>query len=109
MAEGIVEGLEKKLVVLIPILEQKVIEIDQMVEIVEKDTAIAKEEEAKVAVDKEKADRIAAEAGAIAKEANDELAVALPALDRAMTSVKNIKEGDITELKALGKPPLKVV
>lgn len=109
MAEGIVAQLEVSLAVLKPKLEKATIEINELMEVVAADSAIAEEEKAKVAVDKEAALKISNEAGAIAKEAEDKLAVALPALEKAMKSVREIEEKDLNELKNMGKPPLKVV
>eukprot|EP00040_Diaphanoeca_grandis_P037866 m.251032 g.251032 ORF g.251032 m.251032 type:complete len:4203 (+) comp33890_c0_seq2:91-12699(+) len=66
---------------------------------------IAEAKAAEVSIEETAANKQAAESQAIAEDAQRDLAEALPALDKAVASLKNLSKGDITEVKALGNPP----
>mmetsp|Transcript_44339 Transcript_44339/g.86753 ORF Transcript_44339/g.86753 Transcript_44339/m.86753 type:complete len:4144 (+) Transcript_44339:98-12529(+) len=86
-------------------------------------TAEAEELLAKVAVDKEAADKVksvveveekvvstqAAEVAEIQADAQADLDKALPALKAAMSALDNLKKSDISEVKALANPPVGVM
>uniref|UniRef100_A0A803YA76 Dynein axonemal heavy chain 1 n=1 Tax=Meleagris gallopavo TaxID=9103 RepID=A0A803YA76_MELGA len=55
-----------------------------------------------------KANAKAQRAQAIADDAQKDLAEALPALDSALASLRNLKKSDVTEVRAMQRPPLGV-
>uniref|UniRef100_A0A669QMH2 Dynein axonemal heavy chain 1 n=1 Tax=Phasianus colchicus TaxID=9054 RepID=A0A669QMH2_PHACC len=55
-----------------------------------------------------KANEKAQRAQAIADDAQKDLAEALPALDSALASLRNLKKSDVTEVRAMQRPPVGV-
>ncbi len=106
--EGIVSKLQSELVAMQPVLEKTQVEVAAMIVQIDSDKAGAAE--TKVVVEKEKADAavIEAKTNAIAADAQADLDKALPALDAATECLKNLKQSDIQEVKALANPPAMV-
>uniref|UniRef100_A0A8C3EQF5 Dynein axonemal heavy chain 1 n=1 Tax=Corvus moneduloides TaxID=1196302 RepID=A0A8C3EQF5_CORMO len=69
------------------------------------DTAVAEETRSAVQAEEAKANEKAQKAQAIADDAQKDLDEALPALDAALASLKNLNRNDVTEVRALQRPP----
>uniref|UniRef100_A0ABM5FKE2 Dynein axonemal heavy chain 1 isoform X3 n=1 Tax=Pogona vitticeps TaxID=103695 RepID=A0ABM5FKE2_9SAUR len=72
------------------------------------DTAVAEETRNAVQAEEMKAKVKAQTAQAIADDAQKDLAEALPALDAALASLRNLNKNDVTEVRAMQRPPLGV-
>jgi dynein heavy chain, axonemal len=77
---------------------------DLLVEIVS-ERRVAEEQKKQVEGESEKIGREEAQCKAIAQDASADLAVAMPALEKAMLEVDKLDKGAITEVKAYTKPP----
>lgn len=66
------------------------------------DTAVAEETRTAVQAEEMKANAKAQRAQAIADDAQKDLAEALPALDAALASLRNLKKSDVTEVSLRG-------
>ncbi|CAM9165880.1 unnamed protein product [Chrysoparadoxa australica] len=102
---AMVEGLKEELTKLEPVLEEKskaAEELLKQVEIDKAEAAIVKER-----VSKEEADVgvQAAEVRAVQADAQADLDVALPALEKALKALDSLTKNDITEVKSFAKPP----
>uniref|UniRef100_A0A669QJL6 Dynein axonemal heavy chain 1 n=1 Tax=Phasianus colchicus TaxID=9054 RepID=A0A669QJL6_PHACC len=71
------------------------------------DTAVAEETRTAVQAEEMKANEKAQRAQAIADDAQKDLAEALPALDSALASLRNLKKSDVTEV-TMQRPPVGV-
>uniref|UniRef100_A0A452QQ37 Uncharacterized protein n=1 Tax=Ursus americanus TaxID=9643 RepID=A0A452QQ37_URSAM len=69
------------------------------------DTAIAQETRNSVQAEEIKANEKARKAQAIADDAQKDLDEALPALDAALASLRNLNKNDVTEVRAMQRPP----
>uniref|UniRef100_T1J5R4 Dynein heavy chain ATP-binding dynein motor region domain-containing protein n=1 Tax=Strigamia maritima TaxID=126957 RepID=T1J5R4_STRMM len=69
------------------------------------DTELAEETRVVVKQEEEQASKKAAETQAIADDAQKDLDQALPALDAALASLKNLNKGDVVELRTMQSPP----
>uniref|UniRef100_A0A803WD55 Dynein axonemal heavy chain 1 n=1 Tax=Ficedula albicollis TaxID=59894 RepID=A0A803WD55_FICAL len=69
------------------------------------DTAVAEETRSAVQAEEAKANEKAQTAQAIADDAQKDLDEALPALHAALASLKNLNRNDVTEVRALQRPP----
>ncbi|KAM6325251.1 LOW QUALITY PROTEIN: dynein axonemal heavy chain 1 [Podargus strigoides] len=72
------------------------------------DTAVAEDTRSAVQAEEMKAKAKAQTAQAIADDAQKDLAEALPALDAALASLRNLNKSDVSEVRALQRPPLGV-
>jgi dynein heavy chain len=97
--------MEKELVDLQPVLAKTSVEVEEMIVVIKADTEAADETKAKVLVQEKEANEKAAEAKAIADDAQADLDYALPALDAALQSLKLLTRNDVVEVKALKNPP----
>ena len=97
--------MEKELVELQPVLEKTSVEVEEMIQVITADTAVADETKIKVLAQEKAANEKAAEAKAIADDAQADLDKALPALDAAVQALKLLTKNDIVEVKALKNPP----
>ncbi|XP_053339456.1 dynein axonemal heavy chain 1 [Clarias gariepinus] len=88
-----------------PLLEKAARETDLTVEKIEKDTLIAETTRVDVQAKEAKASEINSVAAAFAAEAQQNLDIALPALDDALASLKSLNKNDITEVRAMQRPP----
>merc|ERR1719506_3446596 len=104
-AEGQVADLQKELEIMQPVLEKTKIEVSEMMVVIAKD----KEDAAVVKADVMEAEKVAsakaAEAKAIADDAQKDLDEALPALEVAVQCLKRLKKEHINEVKQLGNQP----
>ena len=97
--------MQKYLEDLQPKLKQATIETDALLEKIAVDTVDANKVKAVVAVEKEACDKQAAEANEIAASCQADLDLAMPALGARSPPLKSLSQGDITEIKAMKKPP----
>lgn len=100
-----VDGMQKHLVALQPELKQATIDTDALVETIKVERFEANEVEAVVNTEREACNKQKAEAEQIATSCQKDLAQALPALEAALTALKSLKQSDISEIKAMKKPP----
>mmetsp|Transcript_6703 Transcript_6703/g.27190 ORF Transcript_6703/g.27190 Transcript_6703/m.27190 type:complete len:4341 (+) Transcript_6703:132-13154(+) len=97
--------MEKELVDLQPVLAKTSKEVEEMIAVITADTAVADETKVKVVAQEKAANEKAAEAKAIADDAQADLDKALPALDAAVQALKLLTKNDVVEVKALKNPP----
>jgi len=97
--------MEKELVDLQPILTKTAKEVEELMVVIKADTEEADKTKAEVSVQETEANIKAAESKAIADDAQADLDLALPALDQALASLKNLTRNDIVEVKAMKSPP----
>ncbi len=88
-----------------PLLEEAVKEAITTMNIISSDSKVAAETRATVQVEEEEAIKKAKEAKAIADDAQRDLEEAMPALDAALASLKSLNKSDISEVKAMTRPP----
>ncbi|KAK3247674.1 hypothetical protein CYMTET_42830 [Cymbomonas tetramitiformis] len=100
-----VQVMEKELVDLQPVLKKTAVEVEEMMVVIKADTEEADKTKEVVSKQEEDANVKAASAKAIADDAQADLDKALPALDAALSSLKNLTRNDIVEVKALKNPP----
>lgn len=79
-----------------------------MMIVITKDKKEADETKTTVEQQEKDANEQAAEAKAIAADAQHDLDEALPALDAAVASLKNLSRNDVVEVKSLANPPMGV-
>ncbi|XP_053154302.1 dynein axonemal heavy chain 1 isoform X2 [Hemicordylus capensis] len=84
--------------------EEQLVTMEQ----IQVDTATAEETRNDVQAEEMKAKGKAQKAQAIADDAQKDLAEALPALDAALGSLRNLNKNDITEVRAMQRPPVGV-
>ncbi|XP_017768545.1 PREDICTED: dynein heavy chain 1, axonemal-like [Nicrophorus vespilloides] len=101
--------LQKHLEVLKPALEIAAKEAEIMIEQIAKDTLVA--EETKVIVEHEEAaaEKKKSETETIAQDAERDLEAAMPALLAAEKSLQSLNKNDITEVRAMKRPPTGVI
>ena len=100
-----VSALQTDLVELQPLLVVKGKEVDEMMIVIAKDKEEADKVKAKVMIQEEEANTMAAAAKEISDDAQADLDEALPALAAATECLKNLKKAHIDEVKALANPP----
>jgi len=102
---AIVDGLQKELMALAPVLAKKTIETEDLLIRVAVDSADAAEVAAKVAIEEAIVVEQATETSAVAADAQKDLDRALPALESAVKALKSLTKADITEVKSFTNPP----
>jgi len=102
---AMVQGMQEQLAALQPELVQKTKETNVLIEQVTKDSKLAAEKKATVAVDEAAVKKVAAEVQAQADEAQADLDAAMPALASAVDALKSLNKNDITEIKGFKSPP----
>ncbi|XP_023791251.1 dynein heavy chain 1, axonemal [Cyanistes caeruleus] len=88
-----------------PLLAQAAKDTEATIEQIKVDTAVAEKTRSAVQAEEAKANEKAQTAQAIADDAQKDLDEALPALDAALASLKNLNRNDVTEVRALQRPP----
>ncbi|XP_063282951.1 dynein axonemal heavy chain 12 [Pelobates fuscus] len=104
-AESQVAEMKKELVELQPKLEEAKVENDNMMKIIEVESAAVEAKSKIVRVDEEIASQKAEEAQALKNECESDLAEAIPALEAALSALDTLKPSDITIVKAMKNPP----
>lgn len=103
--ESQVDGMQKNLIALQPKLQQATCDTDALLDKIKVDREEANKVEAMVNTERETCNKQKAEAEAIAESCQKDLAQAMPALEAAIAALKSLKKNDITEIKAMQKPP----
>jgi dynein heavy chain len=101
----VVDDLQVAITKMQPEIAQAQIDTAELVVKVDADKAIAQEKSEACAVDEKAAGDAAAEAGAIAKECQDDLDIAMPEYNEAVKSLDSLDKKDIGEIKTFAKPP----
>lgn len=99
-----VADLKKKLVIISRDVEEKSKIAEDILVRVNKDKAIAEEEEAKAKIEEEKTNEAKKAAETAAANAEKEFKNAKPMLEKAIESLDNLSEKDIGEMKTFPKP-----
>lgn len=107
--EGLVEGMQKELTDLQPVLEVMTKENNEMMVVIEKESKEAAITKGIVQVEEAAANKLGAEATEMKESCQKDLDEALPAFNSAMAALKNLSKGDITEVKSMKNPPSGVV
>nr|XP_061814136.1 dynein axonemal heavy chain 1-like [Nerophis lumbriciformis] len=100
-----VSKMQEEMEVMRPLLEEAARETEVTMETIKKDSVIAEETRKSVQEEEAKATESARVAGEIAADAQRDLDEALPALDAATTSLKSLNKNDVTEVRAMQRPP----
>ncbi|XP_040015424.1 dynein heavy chain 1, axonemal [Xiphias gladius] len=100
-----VSKMQEELETMRPLLEGAARDTEVTMETIKKDTVVAEETRRSVQAEEAKASEKARFAGAIAADAQRDLDEALPALDAALTSLKSLNKNDVTEVRAMQRPP----
>ncbi|XP_054472107.1 dynein axonemal heavy chain 1 [Anoplopoma fimbria] len=100
-----VSKMQEELETMRPLLEEATKDTEVTMETIKKDTVVAEETRKSVQAEEAKASKKASFAGAIAADAQRDLDEALPALDAALNSLKSLNKNDVTEVRAMQRPP----
>ncbi|KAJ8259834.1 hypothetical protein GJAV_G00174010 [Gymnothorax javanicus] len=100
-----VSKMQEELEVMRPQLEEAVQDTQVTMEKIKEDTAVAEATRVEVQAEEAKASEKAEKAHAIATDAQKDLDEALPALDAALESLKSLNKNDVTEVRAMQRPP----
>ncbi|KXZ54227.1 hypothetical protein GPECTOR_5g319 [Gonium pectorale] len=100
-----VEVMQRELQDLQPVLAATAREVEDMMVVITNDKKEADETKKMVEQQEKDANEQAARAKQIAEDAQRDLDEALPALERALESLKNLSRNDIVEVKSLQNPP----
>ncbi|XP_008850074.1 dynein heavy chain 1, axonemal [Nannospalax galili] len=100
-----VAKMQEELEIMRPLLEEAAKDTMLTMEQIKVDTAIAEETRKSVQAEEIKANEKASKAQAIADDAQKDLDEALPALDAALASLRNLNKNDVTEVRAMQRPP----
>uniref|UniRef100_A0A4W3IMR6 Dynein axonemal heavy chain 1 n=1 Tax=Callorhinchus milii TaxID=7868 RepID=A0A4W3IMR6_CALMI len=103
-----VAKMQEELESMRPLLEEAAQDTVTTMEKIKVDTAIAEETRKSVSEEEAKAMEKANKAQAIADDAQKDLDEALPALDAALASLKSLNKNDVTEVRAMQRPPVGV-
>jgi dynein heavy chain, axonemal len=103
-----VETLSKELEVKKVVVAQSQKDCEDLLVQIVSERRVADEQRRHVEADSERIALEAAECKAISDDAENELSVALPALERAMEEVDRLDKNSVSEVKAYTKPPLLV-
>lgn len=101
----LVDDLKKKLISLMPVIEQKTKDTEAMVIDLEKQTEDAAEIEKTTAIEEAAAKKIFDDVSAIKASCKKVLDEAMPALKEALKALDTLNKGDIVEMKNYGTPP----
>jgi len=100
-----VAKMQEELEVMKPQLEEASKETEQTLVDIEVDTKKAKETQEVVKAQEKEALEQADKSQEIAADAQRDLDEALPALEAAVASLKSLNKGDVTEIRAMTRPP----
>ncbi|XP_030585284.1 LOW QUALITY PROTEIN: dynein heavy chain 1, axonemal-like [Archocentrus centrarchus] len=102
---GDVSKMQEELETMRPLLEEATKDTKVTMETIKKDTVVAEETRKSVQEEEAKASEKAGFAATIAADAQRDLDEALPALDAALASLKSLNKNDVTEVRAMQRPP----
>ncbi|XP_031423008.1 dynein axonemal heavy chain 1 [Clupea harengus] len=100
-----VSKMQEELEMMRPLLEEAAKDTVVTMEKIKEDTVVAEETRVAVQAEEAKATDKARLSQAIADDAQKDLDEALPALDAALTSLKSLNKNDVTEVRAMQRPP----
>ncbi|XP_004676628.1 PREDICTED: dynein heavy chain 1, axonemal [Condylura cristata] len=100
-----VAKMQEELEIMRPLLEEAAKDTMLTMDQIKVDTTIAEETRNSVQAEEIKANEKARKAQAIADDAQKDLDEALPALDAALASLRNLNKNDVTEVRAMQRPP----
>ena len=100
-----VEALSKELEVKKVVVAQSQKDCEDLLVQIVSERRVADEQRKQVEADSERIGLEAAECKAISDDAEADLAIAMPALEKAMEEVEKLDKGAISEVKAYTKPP----
>ncbi|XP_053785531.1 dynein axonemal heavy chain 1 isoform X3 [Desmodus rotundus] len=100
-----VAKMQEELEIMRPLLEEAAKDTMLTMEQIKVDTNIAEETRKSVQAEEIKANEKARKAQIIADDAQKDLDEALPALDAALASLRNLNKNDVTEVRAMQRPP----
>ncbi|KAM4652007.1 dynein axonemal heavy chain 1 [Discoglossus pictus] len=100
-----VAKMQEELEMMGPLLEEAARDTVTTMQKIQEDTVVAEATQASVQVEEKKATAKAQTAQAIADDAQKDLDEALPALDAALASLKSLNKNDVTEVRAMQRPP----
>ncbi|KAF1789121.1 P-loop containing nucleoside triphosphate hydrolase [Phytophthora cactorum] len=100
-----VEKMQIELEALQPLLKVATIETDALLETISREQKEANATKDIVGAEEKLCNEQAAEANGIKESCEAELAEAIPALENAVKALQTLTKGDITEIKAMKKPP----
>ncbi|KAM8930485.1 dynein axonemal heavy chain 1 isoform 1-T1 [Pelodytes ibericus] len=100
-----VSKMQEELETMRPLLEEAAQDTVTTMQKIEEDTVVAEATRRSVQVEEAKATEKAHTAQEIADDAQKDLDEALPALDAALASLKSLNKNDVTEVRAMQRPP----
>uniref|UniRef100_A0A3Q3IZZ6 Dynein, axonemal, heavy chain 1 n=1 Tax=Monopterus albus TaxID=43700 RepID=A0A3Q3IZZ6_MONAL len=100
-----VSKMQEELDTMRPLLEEATRDTEVTMETIKKDTAISEETRKSVQAEEARASEKTSIAETIAADAQRDLDEALPALNAALTSLKSLNKNDVTEVRAMQRPP----
>ncbi|EKX45970.1 hypothetical protein GUITHDRAFT_94428 [Guillardia theta CCMP2712] len=100
-----VSQMEEELTALQPILASKTKEVEDLIVVLDKESAEAAVTKEKCAADEAVAKTEAEKTNEMKASCENDLAEALPALDAALQALKSLTKNDITEMKSMKNPP----
>ena len=104
-----VKIMEEELIELQPVLKTKTKEVNELMEKIKVDSAAAEIKKKSVGEEEAVASKKAEAADAMKADCEKDLAAAMPALEAALSALNTLNKSDITEVKAMKKPPDGVV
>ncbi|XP_077133083.1 dynein axonemal heavy chain 1 isoform X2 [Ranitomeya variabilis] len=103
-----VAKMQEELETMRPLLEEAAQDTVTTMQKIQEDTVVAEATRTSVQVEEAKATEKAGKAQEIADDAQKDLDEALPALDAALASLKSLNKNDVTEVRAMQRPPVGV-
>jgi len=97
--------MEVELTDLQPVLKKKTGEVEELIKVLDRESAEAAVTKEKCAQDEAAAKEEADKTNEMKMSCEADLAEALPALESAVSALKSLTKGDITEMKAMKNPP----
>ncbi|KAG3118423.1 Dynein heavy chain 6, axonemal [Phytophthora idaei] len=102
---SIVDSLKSELIELQPILAKKAIEAEELLKRVSVDQKAAAVVRERVSQDEATVTKQAEEVAVVQADAQNDLDVAMPALNNSIKALDSLSKNDITEVKSFAKPP----
>ncbi|KAK3261161.1 hypothetical protein CYMTET_29916, partial [Cymbomonas tetramitiformis] len=104
-AEEQVGVMKTELIEIQPVLKKTAIETEEMLKVIDRETVEANAKKEVVLSEEAIANEKAAASKAIKDDCEQELSVAMPMLDAALSALNTLTKGDITEVKSMKSPP----
>jgi len=104
-ANNVVTKLQEELTKLAPFIAEKIKEADELMPVVAEEQGKAEVIKEKVAGEEAVVRKQAEEVGIVQADAQRDLDIAMPALEKALKSLDSLSKNDINEVKSFPKPP----